>query len=109
MAYDEALAQRIREALAGTAGLSERKMFGGIAFMVNGNMACGIVGDDLMVRVGPDNHDEALGQAHARPMDFNGRPMRGMVYIEPAGTTAAAALRSWLDRGVAFSTSLPPK
>ena len=109
MAYDEGLAQRIREGLGSTAGVTERKMFGGIAFMLNGNMVCGIVGDDLMVRVGPDGHDDALAQRHARPMDFNGRPMRGMVYVAPAGTEGDDALRSWLDRGIAFTAGLPPK
>jgi TfoX/Sxy family transcriptional regulator of competence genes len=109
MAYDEALAERIRGALAGRDGLTERKMFGGIAFMLNGNMACGIVGDDLMVRVGADGHDDALAQPHARPMDFAGRPMRGMIYVAPAGIEADANLQRWVDRGAAFAGSLPPK
>ncbi len=109
MAYDEQLAERIRVALARHPGLTERKMFGGIAFMLNGNMCCGIVKDDLMVRVGPQAHDEALAQPHARPMDFAGRPMKGMVYVGPAGLRSDSALAAWVQRGVDFAATLPPK
>src|SRR5687768_1298176 len=97
MAYDEGLAERIREGLGPREGLTEKKMFGGIAFMLNGNMICGIVKDELMVRVGPDGHDAALEKSGARPMDFAGRPMRGMVYVEPAAIAKAEALGAWLD------------
>ncbi len=79
MAYDEGLAQRIREALDDRPGIAERKMFGGLCFTLNGNMACGVTGDELMVRVGPDKHAEALERPHARKMDFTGRPMKGLV------------------------------
>lgn len=109
MAYDEALANRIRSALAGRPGLSEMKMFGGIAFMDRGNMCCGIVGQDLVVRVGADGHGAALAEPHARPMDFNHRPMRGMVYIAPPGTAGDAGLAAWLDRGLRFTATLPAK
>ncbi len=109
MAYDEGLAARIREALATTDDVTERKMFGGIAFMCSGNMAVGVIGNDAMVRVGPDAHDEALARPHARIMDFSNRPMRGFVYVEPAGVATDAALAEWVAAGVAFAESLPPK
>ena len=85
MAYDEQLAERIRGALRGRDGVTERKMFGGIAFMVGGNMAVGVIRDDLMVRIGSDAHDEALAQPHVRVMDFAHRPMKGMIYVAPDG------------------------
>jgi TfoX/Sxy family transcriptional regulator of competence genes len=107
--YNEQLAERIGTILEGRPEVSERKMFGGLAFMVNGNMCCGIVRDELMVRVGPDGHDEALAQPHAKPMDFTGRPMKGMVYVEPDGVRGDADLKAWVERGYAFAGSLPPK
>ena len=109
MAYDEELAERIRRALAGRQGVSEKKMFGGIAFMLRGNMCCGIVRDDLMVRVGPERHEEALAQPHARPMDFTGRPMRGMVYVTPEGCRTDEALKRWVEQGLNFAATLPAK
>ena len=109
MAYDEALAERIRLALAGQDAVTERKMFGGIAFMVGGNMACGVIRDDLMVRVGPDAHDAAIAEPHVRPMDFGHRPMRGMVYVEPAGVRSDKDLARWVDAGAAMAASLPAK
>ncbi|HEY4622004.1 MAG TPA: TfoX/Sxy family protein [Gaiellaceae bacterium] len=108
MAYDERLAERVREVLLGEERVSARKMFGGIAFMVDGHMVCGIVGDDLMLRLGVAGADEALDRQHVRPMDFTGRPMTTMVYVEPAGTRGAA-LRRWVDQAVAHARSLPPK
>ena len=104
MAYDEALAGRIRAALRGRDDVAERKMFGGIAFMVAGRMACGVIRDDLMVRVGADGHDEALSEPHTRPMDFTGRPMRGMVYVAPAGVANEGDLQRWVDRAVRVAT-----
>lgn len=79
-------------------------MFGGLTFMVAGRMACGVVHDELMVRVGPDGHDAALAEPHTRPMDFTGRPMRGMVYVDPAGVASDADLASWLDRAISVAT-----
>ncbi len=84
-------------------------MFGGIAFMLNGNMCCGVINDDLMVRVGPDGFEDALGRPHARPMDFTGRPMKGFVFVGSEGTDASATLIGWVQRGVAFAGSLPAK
>jgi hypothetical protein len=84
-------------------------MFGGIAFMLNGNMCCGVVKDDLMVRLAPDRSEEALQLPHARPMDFTGRPMKGFVFVEPAGVATDEALREWVKRGVEFASTLPAK
>jgi hypothetical protein len=109
VAYDLALAERVRSALASRADVVEMKMFGGIAFMVGGHMACGIVGEDLMVRVGPEAHAAALAQPHVRPMDFSGRPMRGYVYIDPDGLAADVDLVRWVERGASFARTLPPK
>jgi TfoX/Sxy family transcriptional regulator of competence genes len=109
MAYDEILAERIRTLLYRRKSITERRMFGGLAFLVGGNMACGIIKEELMVRVGPDRYDEALGQPHARPMDFTKRPMRGMVYVGTAGFSTDQSLKAWVDRGVRFARSLPAK
>ena len=110
MAYDEALAERIRDVLAGQGDrVREQKMFGGIAFMVDGHMTVGVVNDDLMARVGADGEDDALAQPHARTMDFTGRPMTGFVQVSAAGVATAKDVRSWVDRALAFTTTLPPK
>ena len=103
MPYDEGLVQRIREQLDDDPRVSEKRMFGGIVFFVNGNMAAGAIQDELMVRVGPDGHDEAVAQPHARAMDFTGRPMRGFVQVAPAGFEEDEDLRAWLARGIAFA------
>lgn len=109
MAYDEALARRLHELLAGRTDVSERKMFGGLALMVSGNMAVGVVGENLMVRVGRDAYEDALDLPHAQLMDFTGRPMRGFVLVRPAGIERDEDLRDWANRGVAFALSLPRK
>jgi hypothetical protein len=88
--------------------VTERQMFGGLAFMLGGHMFCGVVRDTLMVRLGPDRADRALDRPHVRPMDFTGRPMKGMVFIEPDGLQGAA-LREWVDAAAAFARALPPK
>lgn len=108
MAYDETLAERIREALAGER-LDEIKMMGGLCFMVGGHMALGIVGDELMVRVGPEGYERALGRVHAREMDFTGRSMKGFVFVAPAGIKTKRSLASWVAPAAAFAKSLPPK
>jgi TfoX/Sxy family transcriptional regulator of competence genes len=109
MAFDEVLAARIREILEVRTDVAERRMFGGLAFMVRGHMACGIVGSDLMVRVGADAFEEALRKPHVRPMDFTGRPSRGMVYVAPAALRTASALASWVETGVRFVATKPAK
>ena len=109
MAYDEGLAQRVREAFGAEPDVVEKKMFGGLAFLLGANMCVGVVGEELMVRVGPEAYEEALRQAHAREMDFSGRPMKGMVYVAPAGLDSEADLLRWIARGVRFARSLPAK
>jgi len=109
MAYDEALAARVRARLAGRRGLSERRMFGGLCFLVNGHMCAGIVGATLMLRVGPERYAEALARPHAREMDFTGRPLTGMVYVDPPGIAGDAALGRWLELALAFVRSQPAK
>jgi len=109
MAYDEQLADRVRDALAPRAGLSERRMFGGIAFMIGGNMAVGVIGDELMVRLDPADAERAQAEDHVRPMDFTGRPMKGMVFVSSDGTADDEDLAGWVDAGADFAASLPPK
>jgi TfoX/Sxy family transcriptional regulator of competence genes len=100
MTYDEALAARVRRALGSRADIDERKMFGGLAFLVGGKMFCGVVDRDLMVRVGPDRYAAALDEPHVRPMDFTGRPMVGYVYVAAAGVRTTAAVAAWARRGL---------
>ena len=109
MAYDEGLAQRIREVLQEQQNVVEKKMFGGIAFMVNGNMCCGVVKDTLMARVGPDVYESALGQPHARKMDFTGKSMKGMIYVDSEGLKSEEELKTWVERALEFALSLPAK
>ena len=109
MAYDEILADRIRRTLDSRPDYSEKKMFGGLCFMLGGHMCCGVNGTELMVRVGPDAYQDALAQPHARLMDFTGRPLKGMVFVDEAGIASDDGLAEWVGRGVAFAGSLPPK
>ena len=110
MAYDEDLAQRIREILLGTPNLNEMKMFGGIAFLVNGNMACGVTQNDLMVRLGAESSERALAAPHVKPFAMAGRaPMSGWVLVEPAGYATGKALQDWVQQGLGYASSLPPK
>ncbi|HEX9855421.1 MAG TPA: TfoX/Sxy family protein [Acidimicrobiia bacterium] len=109
MAYNQGLADDIRAHLGAMKGLSEKEMFGGIAFLVNGNMAVGVSADDLMVRVGKEAHDEAVARPGARMFDLSARPMRGWIVVSPEGIASDADLASWIDQGVAFAENLPPK
>lgn len=109
MAFDEGLATRVREQIGEGGRVQEKRMFGGLCFLVEGNMACGIVGDTLMVRVGPAAYEEALRGAHAREMDFTGRGMRGMVYVAPEGVAEDRDLAHWVGLGRTFAESLPRK
>lgn len=109
MAYDEALAERIRAVVKRRSGISEKKMFEGLTFLLRGNMFCGVVDRDLMVRVGPDAYEQALTRRHAREMDFTGRPMKGLIYVGADDVRTAAQLRSWIERGIDFARSLPAK
>ena len=106
MPYDEKLAERVRAVFQSEPGYTEKKMFGGICFMVGGKMAVGVTGSDLMVRPGPDNFEHALALPHTRPMDFTGRPMKGFVYVESTGVATDAALAEWVERGARFARSL---
>ena len=108
MAYDQGLAQRIEDALGEMDGLETKKMFGGVGYMLNGNMAVGILGGGLIVRTGPDRYEELLGRPHAGTFG-TGRAMRGWVTVEPEGISEDAELEEWVGIGVAFAAGLPPK
>jgi len=109
MAYDERLAQRIRDALAGNHAVSERKMFGGIAFLRHGFMFVGVAESSLMARVGKENYTDSLRRKHVRVMDFTGKPMQGYVFVDAPGTKTDAQLRFWLEQCEKFVGTLPPK
>jgi TfoX/Sxy family transcriptional regulator of competence genes len=108
VAYDEALSERIRERLADVPGVTDKRMFGGIAFLTHGNMTVGVTGDDLMVRVGPDATDDALRQPGARLFDMTGRPMKGWIVVDGA-VLDDDVLTDWIDRARRFVATLPPK
>lgn len=108
MAYDEALAERVRGVLDQHPGITEKRMFGGVAFLLGGKMFCGVASDDLMVRVGPERYEEALRHPHARPMDFTGRPMKGYVFVGTPGTRTGRQVRAWVDRATTFVATLAP-
>jgi len=109
MPFDKSLAERLRALFGGPYIVNEKKMFGGLAFLVNGHMCCGIVGTNLVVRTGPDAFAHALERPHARPMDFTVRPMTGFVYVGPAGYQSDRDLKSWTQLGLDFVLSQPPK
>ena len=109
MAFDEGVAQRVREALGPRRGITEKRMFGGLAFMSRGYMFVGVLGGTLMARVGPDGHRQALKQPHAREMDFTGRPMKGYVYVDPPGFESDRDLGRWVTTCLAFVDSLPAR
>jgi TfoX/Sxy family transcriptional regulator of competence genes len=108
MAYNVKLAERIRSQLDDVPFV-EKKMFGGVGFLVNGNMACGVNKDDLIVRVDPDKHNTLLKKPHVRPFDITGRPMKGWLVVEADGVKTAKQLSTWIKEGVVFASSLPPK
>lgn len=108
MAYDEDLAGRVRAVLPPGAAVTERQMFGGLSFLIGGHMFCGIVKDTLMVRLGTEGAGRALDQPHVRPMDFTGRPMKGMIFVDPEGLRGDA-LRQWVAAAAGYAGGLPPK
>jgi TfoX/Sxy family transcriptional regulator of competence genes len=108
VAYDERLAARVRALLASRADVSERKMFGGLTFMVGGNMCCGVNREELIVRLDPGREEEVLARPHARPMDLTGRRMRGFITVHSDGLTGTD-LDRWVREAVARAESLPPK
>jgi hypothetical protein len=109
MAYDEALATRVRKALARKSGLTEKKMFGGLAFLLNGNMCCGILGDGLMVRLDPERAASALREPNTSVFDMTGRPMKGWIVVDAGGLAADDALKRWVDAGADYAATLPSK
>jgi hypothetical protein len=102
MAFDETLTARVRHTLSGHSGIAERKMFGGIAFLLNGRMCCGVAGRDLVVRVIDTEMTAALARPHVRPMDLTGRPLRGFVFVSPPGCRTDAALKRWVTEGLRY-------
>lgn len=109
MSYNEALADRVREIVQENADPVEQKMFGGIAFMVHGHMCVGVIKDDLVLRLGGEGADRALEDPNVRPMDFTGKPMKNFLYVGPKGTSTENDLRGWIERGLEFVHTLPPK
>lgn len=106
MTYDENLAKRVRESIKGKRNVTEKKMFGGLAFLLKGKMFCGIVKDDLMIRTGPQMYEEALNKPHSRPMDFTGKPMKGFVYVEPQGCKSGKSLSAWIGLGLDYVSKI---
>lgn len=109
MAFDDTLAERIRKRLGKRAGLTEKKMFGGIGFMLGGNMACGVHGRDMIVRLDPEETEKALSEPYTRRFDLTGRPMKGWILVAPEGVATDAALGKWVGIAAKFAESLPAK
>jgi TfoX/Sxy family transcriptional regulator of competence genes len=109
VSFDADAAERVRRVLSGRGEVVESRMVGGLSFLVNGNMCCGITGTELMIRVGADSREKALREPHVRPMAFGGRILSGFICIEPAGYAADDALASWVQRGLDFVSGLPAK
>ena len=109
MAFNQKLAQRVREILQDQKGVTERKMFGGLAFMVKGNMCCGVEKDQLMLRVGPEKYEVLLTNKYAKVMDFTGRPLKGFLYIVPEGIKTKPTLTKWIHEALDFVQTLPRK
>ena len=109
MAYDEGLAERLRDLFADHLGITEKKMFGGLAFMYRGHLLVGIIGDALLARVGPTEYADVLKRPHVREMDFTGKPMKGYVYVDAAGFESDTDLSKWIGLCLRFNESLPPK
>ena len=109
MAYDETLADRVLARLAGQPRLDQKKMFGGISFMVQGNFCCGVVKEEVCVRVGQDGYESALAEEGVRPMDFTGKPMAGWLFVGGSAIADDASLYRWVDRSLSIALSLPPK
>ncbi len=107
--YSEELSRRIANVFGDHPGVQQKKMFGGLAFMVNGNMCCGVTSSDFMVRVGPEAYAQSLALPHARPMDFTGRPLTGFVFVEARGIQSDRDLAAWVGRGLDFAGALPAK
>ena len=109
MAYDKDLALRVSASIGGLPGLVEKKMFGGVGYLLNGNMACGVLNEYLIVRVGADAYQDALDHPHTREFDTRGRPMTGWVMVAPEGCADDADLEAWVQKGINLAGALPPK
>jgi len=109
MSFDEKLAGRINAILKNKKGMSSKRMFGGLCFLHNGNMCFGIQENRLMLRVGTERYEQLLKQKHVRPMDFTGRPLKGMVYVDPAGLRHGNSLKKWIKLALDFTSTLPAK
>ena len=109
MAYDETLASRVRKLLSPIAGFSEKKMFGGLCFLIHGNMCCGVLKDQLVLRLEPERAQKLLSRPHTRPMDFTGRPLKGFVFVEARGSRTDRQLRDWVSMARSFAHGLPRK
>jgi TfoX/Sxy family transcriptional regulator of competence genes len=109
MAFNEELAERVLREFRFISGFEERRMFGGVGCLIHGNMACGVLNDELIVRVGPDSYLECLALPHVREFDLTGRSMKGWVMVGPEGTVTPNELKTWARRGMEFAASLPPK
>ena len=109
MAYDEFLAERVRAAIGARRGIVEKKMFGGLAFMLHGNMACGVVGEKLMLRLGEEGAAAAMCEPRVGPMDFTGKPIKSMAFVEPEGLEREEDLVGWIGKALDFARALPRK
>lgn len=109
MAYDMELAKRIKEILGERPGLVEKKMFGGVSYLINGNMTCGVIKDELVIRLGEEKNAEALCRPNTRQFDFSGKPMAGWIYVSKLGFESEENLRKWIEMGVEYALSLPAK
>ena len=109
MAYSDELVKRLRKLFQNRTDVVEKKMFGGLTFMAQGHMCCGVAGEDLMVRVGPDQYEDSVLLTHARPMDITGRSMKGFVFVGPSGLKSDNDLKDWVDKGIKFVSTLPPR
>jgi TfoX/Sxy family transcriptional regulator of competence genes len=109
VAFDELIAGRVRKAMGRTAGLAERKMFGGLAFLLNGNLCCGVLGRRLVLKLGNESAADALKEKHTRAMDFTGRKMKSLIYVEPKGFAAEADLKRWIRLAILHAGKLPAK
>jgi hypothetical protein len=109
MAFDDQLAERIRQQLGQRREVTEKKMFGGLAFLVNGNMCCGVHGRELIVRLDPEQTAQALSKPHTRVFDLTGRPMKGWILVQPKGLATPATLSRWIQAGMKYALSLPAK
>ena len=109
MAYNEILAGQVRMEIGAQPGIREKVMFGGISFLLNGNLACGVIGDELILRVKPEDTQQVLSQPHTRVFDMSGKPMRGWVVVMPEGLQTAAELKRWVKQGIEYAATLPGK